>query len=450
MANKVIATVNIVLRTATVSRAGFGTPIFIATHRGFQERIRSYASTDEVAEDFDTSSPVYVAATRVFSHDVSVSTFKVGRRESDSNTYTPENVEEGSVTSITVTVNDGDSVVASHTTGSAEDAEDIVTALAAAINGSAEVSAHVTAAVSGTGSSAVLTITPDTTTDLFNVSDFTNISEAYTTTETAADVRTAISEVDDDYYFVTAEDHSSAFIEAMADEVQSLEKMYFSSSQDNDSLTTAYSEASTDIGAVTKQNAYTRTAMIWDEEADTNFVELSFVGVNAPFSPDVSSVVWDGRSLPGISVAKNSEGNQIGSTAQTNLESRNMSYVINTSNGPRVVGGKVASGEWIDNIRLRDCMAARVQESLDTLILNQAGGKLPAGDVGIGLAEAAIGNALNRFKSARPRAINRYVINTDDAVVDPGTRELTGITFDAYLTGAIIRATINGTLSNEE
>ena len=126
MANKVIATVNIVLRTATVSRAGFGTPIFIATHRGFQERIRSYASTDEVAEDFDTSSPVYVAATRVFSHDVSVSTFKVGRRESDSNTYTPENVEEGSVTSITVTVNDGDSVVASHTTGSAEDAEDIV------------------------------------------------------------------------------------------------------------------------------------------------------------------------------------------------------------------------------------------------------------------------------------------------------------------------------------
>ena len=158
--------------------------------------------------------------------------------------------------------------------------------------------------------------------------------------------------------------------------------------------------------------------------------------------------MWDGRSLPGISVAKNSEGNQIGSTAQTNLESRNMSYVINTSAGPRVVGGKVASGEWIDNIRLRDCMAARVQESLDTLILNQAGGKLPGGSTGVALAAAAIGKALNPFKSSK--AITSYVVNSDDAVVDPGTRELTGMAFDAILEGAIIRATVNGTLSNPE
>lgn len=443
-----IATVNITLQTATVSRAGFGTPVFISSHRAFPERIRSYGSLSDVAEDFQTTDAAYIAASQFFAHDVSPSVIKIGRREAVG-TYAPSNVDNGSVHAITVTVNDGDAVVAAYTATAGNTAEDVATVLAAAINGDAEVSAHVTAGVSGTGADAVLTITLDGVGDVYSVSGLTNIVGTYTSTESAADVMTAIEEQDGGFYFVTADDHTEEFVLAMATVVQAQKRLYFVSSQELTSITSAYSIASTDILAKLIQNNYTRTIGMWDEEADTKFVECNYVAVNAPFSPDESSVVWDGRILPGLSVAKNAAGYEITNTQKANLVARNASYVATSNAGQvRVFGGKAASGVWIDEMRTRDCMEARVQEGMEALILNQAGTKLPGGTVGKSLVESTLAFALSKFVTSG--ALDSFNIDMSAATIDQSTRTLSNVKFTAVLSGAILRVVINGTLVNQE
>lgn len=442
-----IATVNIALRTATVSRAGFGTPIFISAHNSFMERVRTYTSLTAVGEDFSSTHAAYIAAQGVFSSSPSVAQFKIGRRATTAHSLIPTEVALGTSHGFTITVDGGDSVEASYVASGGETAFDVATALVGAITGDAEVSAKVAAVVVGVAEAAVVQLTKVAPTDEYSVSGITGISESFTTSEDAATVLTAIQEVDNDFYFVTADDHTDAFVMAMAAAIQAQEKLYFVSVQELGSINDAYSPSVTDIAAKIKQNNYDRTAVMWDEAANGKYVEANYVGVNAPYSPDQRAVVWDGRELSGVDVAKNSSGNQINTTQQLNLDSRNVSYVITTNAGPRILGGKVGSGEWIDNMRTLDCMTARVREGQEALILNQKGGKLEGGQVGIQIANSRLQQSLTPFIGSK--AISSFSTNTDNAVIDPATRSLSGLEFTAILSGAILRVVITGNLENE-
>lgn len=440
-----IATVNVVLRTATVTRAGFGTPIFVSSHRNFVERVRTYTSLTAVGEDFDSTDPAYIAAQQFYAHTPSVAQLKIGRREA-AGVFTPTGVETGSVHSITVTLGGGDSATVTYTALISDTAEEVVDAFVTAITtvtGDAEVAAKV-----GTGASAALTLTPPAAANNYAVSELTNVTASYTSSETAADCMDAIREVDDDFYFVTAEDHTDTFVMAMAAYIQAISKLYFVSTQEQDSITTAYSIASTDILAKLVQGSYTRTATMWNQEADTKFPECNYVGVNAPYSPDRRAVVWDGRVLPGVVVSKNSAGNEITSTQQLNLDNRKASYVISTNAGPRVIGGKTAGNVWIDDQRTLDCITARVKEGQEGLLLNQAGTKVPGGKPGVLLAVAALQKSLNPFVAST--ALASYTVNYDNAVIDQNTRTLSGLEFTGVLAGAIIRVVIDGSLVNQE
>lgn len=442
-----IATINIALRTATVSRAGFGTPIFISSHRSFPERVRTYTNITAVGQDFDTSHPAYVAAQGFFSSSPSPSRIKIGRRESTL-ILTPENVANGSQHTVTITVNDGDSVTASVTASSGDTAENVSQALVSAINGDSDVSAHVTATTVGSGTSATVQVAVDSASDVFSISAVSNLSQSFTSTETATEVLQAIRDVDDDFYFVTAEDHTSIYVLAMAAAVQALEKMYFVSTQEQASITTAYSTSATDILARLRTGNFTRTVGFWSQDANTRFRECNYVGVNAPYSPDVRSVVWSLVQLAGVPVAQNSSNNQLTATQSQNLDNRNASYVRSTLAGLRVEGGQTASGEWIDNIRTLDTMAARVREGQVALFANQAGGKVPGNATGVGLAVAALRAALNPFVAST--AIEPgFVIDSDNTTIDIGTRTLNGLSFTATLSGAIIRVVINGSLVSQ-
>ena len=169
MSNKPIVTVNVTLQTATVSRKGFGTPIFISAHHNFPNRVRTYNGLSGVAEDFTSTDTAYIAAQGVFSSTPSVQQFKVGRQEADS-IVTPIDVIETSVHALTITVNDGDTLDVSVVTGAAETAQDVCAAMKAAIDGNAAVAAHVTTAVVGTGAAATLSISPTAATDVFGLS----------------------------------------------------------------------------------------------------------------------------------------------------------------------------------------------------------------------------------------------------------------------------------------
>jgi nicotinamide riboside kinase len=85
-----IVNVQITRETATVSEAGFGTLMILGVHKAFNDRIKTYASLSDVAEDFSSFSPEYIAAQDVFSQSVTPQFIKIGRRTVDSATIEVE------------------------------------------------------------------------------------------------------------------------------------------------------------------------------------------------------------------------------------------------------------------------------------------------------------------------------------------------------------------------
>lgn len=443
--------VDISLVSTGVSRAGFGTMTIIGAHRWFSERTRSYTSLTSAAQDLPSTSLEYVAIQQAFEQTPSPAVVKIGRREADA-VITPEVPETGKNYTITVAVNDGDSVVVDYDALITDtSAEDIVDVLKAAIDGDANVAAHVTTTKTGTGASAVLEIAATTTGDFFVLSDVVGSAVTYTTTESAADLMTAIELEDLDYYAVASTDHTDAFVIAMADQIEARDKMYFVSSGAAGSLT-AYSETSTDTLAKLRQGSYLKTASIFHEDADTEFPEVAYFSYNAPY--DAGGVSWTNVQVRGLSgISKDpATGNPLSDTQRNYLDDRNTSWVQNEKGVTVVKGGRVASGAQIDDVRGTHMWAARLEEGLTSLLVNQQGTKIGYNDFGISKVYNVMESVSTRLLSTeeQPNLLDSFEIRFPTAAqADPADRAA-GIlrgTFTGYLTGAVSSILVTGTLT---
>ncbi len=65
--------------TSGISRAGFGVPMILSANAVFSERIRFYSDLPSVAEDFDTTSPEYLAARAMLSQSPHPELIAIGR-----------------------------------------------------------------------------------------------------------------------------------------------------------------------------------------------------------------------------------------------------------------------------------------------------------------------------------------------------------------------------------
>lgn len=440
MALNPVATVNISLQTTTVSRAGFGTPMFIASHRSYLSRVRSYASVTDVAADFSTTSDPYLAATAFFANTPSGQTFKVGRREADA-ILTPENVATSTVYNVTVTVNGNDTVVANYTAQVADTAQEICAALKSDIDADTDVAAHVTASVVGSGAAATLEIAATTSTDVFSVSSMENLADTYASTEAGADALTAIENEDNDFYFIAAEE-DSVFRGELSTAVEAMDRLFFQASS-------SVAELDAPSGTTPTGN---RTITLWHEDSG-NFPEVQWIGVNAPYSPDENAVTWAGNQLSLFAESKDPRtGNKLTSTQQTNVLSHGYNMVGLVGGVPVTRPGKVEGGEWIDTIRGRDTMTARITERVSGLIINQQGGKIPYTSAGISQIDTAISAALQPFVDSsflESFETNPPLIGNISAA-DKQSRTLSNVKFTAYLAGAIHEVVVNGVLTISE
>ena len=78
-----IVNVQITRDTQTVSEAGFGTLMFLGTHKRWNERIRYYSNMQGVAQDFSPQDVEYIAAQDVFAQTPSPVQLGIGRRTVD-------------------------------------------------------------------------------------------------------------------------------------------------------------------------------------------------------------------------------------------------------------------------------------------------------------------------------------------------------------------------------
>ena len=79
------------------------------------------------------------------------------------------------------------------------------------------------------------------------------------------------------------------------------------------------------------------------------------------------------------------------------------------------------------------------------MLLNNAGGKVPATAAGINSVKSAISQALSPFVNSG--ALTGYTVDISNATVDNNTRTLTGISFKAFLAGAIHHTVVDGVLT---
>ncbi len=464
MALQDISQVSITLSTSGVQRAGFGTPFFLTAHNYFTDRVRTYTGTTTLATDTQTTSNAYLAGQSVFSNEPSVDNLKIARLIGDSIisplvTDSGGSVVTGTTTGMTVTVTDtvtpasAGSVVITYTTMGGDTVADVVDNLVAQIV-AATLSVSVTdngdtftIARLGTGGGEVY---PDVD---FVLSDFTNIGIEATAVEDAVTGLTAIQLLDDDWYALFWEQHDTLVdILAMADYIETLDKLYFYGSAALESITDTYTpgsdpDSTSDILGYLAEGGYLRTIGWWHDDADTSFNEGAFLGYNLPF--DAGSITWANIQVP-VSAAKNADAVKLTPTQEQHLADR-------FSNWAAIVGstvynreGKVVGNEWIDIIRGRDSLKSDLTADMFDILTNQQGTKVPFTDKGINVFSGALERRLNDYKVNRDFLTDPITITVPKSADIPTsekiTRTLDGLEFTATLAGAIQLVDITGTL----
>lgn len=435
-----IANVVISLQTSGVSRQGFGTPLFAASHRAFEERVRAYNSLTGVAEDFETTSAAYKAATAYFSNSPAPRQIKIGRREADV-VLAFGTVETGKVYTVSVTSGE-DSVEATYTALALDTGAEVAAALKTAID----------AVHTGTLTTAVVGLTLEispTTTANFVVSPVLNVTQTFTTVETAPELLGAITEEDDDFYFFSADDHTATFIMAAAADIEARKKIYFVSTSAVESYGVISNPiAANDVLARLQAGGFFRTAGMYAHN-DTDYPECAYVGYNAPFL--AGSVVWTNLRVA-LPFALNADGKQLTATQQNQVATRNAAFVRKEGGLNILRGGKVAGNERIENIRGRDSLESDLKANLTNLLINQQGGKLPYTNAGLNSVRSVINSTLDIYV-ARTFINPNYVVTIPDARdIDVSKKQaqlLDDATFKAELSGAITLIDLFGTLALE-
>lgn len=457
MALQDIANVNITLETASVNRAGFGTPIFIGSHRWFDERIRTYTDISEVGEDIPEGSIEYIAAQGFFSQNPAPAEIKIGRRTANV-ILTPDAPAEYDEFTVRITFDNGtasQTVSASYVAASGDNQEDVVDGLITDLENGGIVGTGIAATKVGATTAATLKLAPAVTGDNFTMSNISSNLTLSTTdvSETPSALLSAIEAVDNDFYFVTAHDHTSSFVLAMAAAIETRDKEYFVSGQATAYIATVAVPA-TDLFGQLKDLQYFRTITFFHHTADTTFPETAFVGYGAPYDP--GTITWANKRLVGVGASQDpSTGLLLSTTQQNNLSARNANFMQYVNGFSITREGKTAAGEWIDVIQSRDLLIARITEAYQNKLINT--GKIPYTDSGINSMRSVVESVLNRYVST-PTQPNILQTSNPFTTTFPKAKDVSfgdksarvlNASFVAFLAGAIHIVTISGKLTIE-
>lgn len=447
-----LAIANIALDTAIVSRQGFGTILFVGQHNYFAERVRSYTSTKSMSEDgIPATHPIYKAASGAFSQTPAPSSILIGRQVVDSVLSIDTAPVTGKEYSVTLSVQ-GSSVTFTATAGGSDTAETIFDTLKAGIDGDTDIAAVVSATVVGTGSDATLVIS-SLNDGWFTLSNLVSVEESFgTSTETAAEVVAAIEAEDDSWYYITAQEKTPTFVKDMADAIEAKLKIY---SVSLDELT-VFDPIQTGTHVELKDGNYFRTYSMYHQEAQTTFPEVSRVA-EAAFAV-TGTISYGNRRVSAVPVSLNAAGKPLTSTQQGKLKLVNADFfarVGNDASSDPIIGvvGKVASGEWLDNIVGRDNLQVDIEADFNTFLINQKNGKVAFNNKGINQIRGVLDTVLSQYT---PEGTHNF-INSDYSIIvadaadvpnqDKATRVFKQISFTATLTNAIHMVEITGTLS---
>lgn len=422
-----IIDIQISRETTAVSRAAFNIPMFLATHANFTERARSYSSLQALSADFDSDSSVYAAASKLFGQEIRPPQIVIGKRYAES-----VDVVLSQVTGSAVLTYDGTEVTTD--ISGAADSTAAVALLKTDFDASGVTTITFTDNLDGTFS-----IEPVTAGDQFSFTFSSQFDATYNSTETWVDALDNVSDVNNEWYALTAETHAEADILALAGAVEARKKIYGTSSSDADILDAV---ATTDIATQLFDLGYQRTFLVYSANADTQYPEAAWIGGQLPEQP--GSNTWKFKTLAGVTVSS------LNSTQANAAKDKNANTYERVGGVSIVSEGTMSGGEFIDVIIFVDWLEARMRESIFFRLVNTK--KIPYTQAGVTIIENEIRRVLAEGITNGGLAPNpQPTVSVPNVLaLDPNlraTRTLEGITFEGRLAGAIHFVKVRGTVT---
>lgn len=437
-----IVNVTITSNSRGVSRKSFGVPAVVGKHDAWGERFRIYtlgtALVDLVSDGIVAGSPIYKAVQGLASNTPKPKTVVVGRLVSD---FTQQvtltvgaTVTVGDIYTFDVRAPNGGTVTAiSYTAQTGDTATLVATAIAALVNAITDLSAASVA--------AVITVDADNTNEMWQFEGIDETQILFEETTADSSLATEVGQIDtlypDWYELNLADCPSKARITALAAWIETKEKIFGATTYDGINLDPA---STTSVMYALNAASYNRTFTMMSGDQNSRAAS-TWAGNRLPIDPGAST--WAYKELSGTIV------DSWTTTAQTAMADVAGNYYITVGGLPVTIDGRMASGEWIDAIRGRDWLTARMREAVFGLLANAP--KIPYTDKGAEAVATTMNGVLQEgvaqgYLAADPAPFVTVPLVADVSDANKIARILPDVYFEATLAGAIHAVTINGVL----
>ena len=426
-----------------VTAKNFGIPCVVGQHTVWPELARVYslatAAADLVTEGFTAGSPIHEAVSSLARAENAPKTVVVGRLTTDYSAQFDLTVKAaGAVQGVKIafTLWEPNKAVAhpiSYTVGASETTTTVAAAIAALMDAVAGITvASVAEVISAeadaankywrvTGLNADYLSFEDTTADSSLVTDLTAIETYYS----------------DFYGLILAECPSKARITAIAAHVETQERIFGAVSHDEENGVTG---STTSVAHALNAAGYLRTFLLFSRDQAAHGAATWMA---RGFGRDPGSSQWAYKALPGVTV------DTFTKTFTTELDANKANWYEEVAGLAITQKGTMAGGEWIDAIRGRDWLVARLRERIFGLLANAE--KIPYTDAGANQIGSVIGSVLaegvgKNYLAADPAPVWTVPLVADVADSFKIARRLPDVNFAATLAGAIIAVNITGNL----
>lgn len=279
------------------------------------------------------------------------------------------------------------------------------------------------------------------------------------------DIATCLAAVradDDAWYAIAYTNHTTTEQEDLAAQIETLDKLYFVSSQTASSLDLVNDSnpaAADDIMGLIEEGNYDRTAGVYGATADTDYREMAVLGAKMTAEPGQTNWMW--TNLNGQT------SDNLTSTNSDNVLDKNGNTYETYAGVDILRAGTVGSGEFIDIIRGADYLRSNIWSEvlrLNVVISNQ-GSKIPLTDSGVQQIVAVVDAQLKKAQregfikpflleddgTGNYNTIDAYEIKVDKvdtlSASDRAKRIAPTIYFIAALSGAVNKVVIRGVLN---
>lgn len=347
-----IVDVKVELGTQPIDTVGFETPMFLAMHNVFPERVRAYISLNSMVEDgFAVGSPAYKFASNAFAGNFAPQMVFIGRQALTETTADFTGQVNSETVVLNLTVAGRTKAVKQLVTGGTATPEDIVNGLAATIGADDDLKTVVTA----TAAAGVLTIKPTNGTDALSVGKGAgNYVIKNTSSETVATTLPLIMAENSNWYFLSTESHVAADIVAAAEYAMANYRLHVYTSSDVAAV--AAPSVTTSVFDTLEALGYESLGE-YSKAADVDFPEGGIVGAMAANDPSYGDSLHL-KQIPGTVDDKLSE------TQRMNAWGRNAN-IYRTINGVGAfIEGRVSNGQYVDVIRFAHWFKFRTEESV--------------------------------------------------------------------------------------